>query len=181
MRSPNTALDAQLSVDFGLENIRGFIHIQKTAGIVKQKDQGPIHFRLQIASIRMGNAVNRVQTLHGLACFSQVSSNIKKSLAIRDSNVCPIANLPRTVEMADLAFCSPILVNATVCDNGTIIVFVPGECPLDKNQKFYKNRLPPHFRMQHILSYQRRLYSLARQMPFLLVFCQYLVFDMVPQ
>lgn len=50
--------------------------------------QCSIHVRLQIESMSKGRAVNRVHTLHGLACLLHVSSDIANNLDILDSKVC---------------------------------------------------------------------------------------------
>src|SRR5690606_565332 len=80
-RSPRTLLEAQLRVERGLGNRRGFSQVQRTAAAMGTRDHRPHQARLQKASTSRGRAVFRVHTLHGLAWRSQASSDRAKARA----------------------------------------------------------------------------------------------------
>jgi len=80
-------LDAQLFVDLGFGKSTGLKNIQASDTIIGTRDHHPIQTRLQKAKIINGNAEYLVHTLHGLACFIQLSSVRLKILAILFSSV----------------------------------------------------------------------------------------------
>ena len=89
-RSPKTAFDAQLFVDFGFGNSRGLIQTQPKAATTHTIDHHRSQTLLQNAKTNIGSTEYRVQTLNGLACLSQTLSDIEKTFAINSSIVCAI-------------------------------------------------------------------------------------------
>jgi hypothetical protein len=73
IRSPNTHLDAQLRVEAGLGNSNGLTTMKASDRVIGISDHQPIQSRLQIETASSGRTANRVQTLTGLACRSQLS------------------------------------------------------------------------------------------------------------
>lgn len=74
-RSPRTALDAQLPVDAGFPKMTGFRNIHTIDTPPGIKHHQPIQTLVQNANMMNGNTENRVQTLIGLACLIQFSSD----------------------------------------------------------------------------------------------------------
>ena len=81
--SPKTPCEAQLSVDFGSGKTLGLIQIQSRTARRGNIDHRPIQDLLQRAKVNKGRHVMiLVHALHGLACRSQVVSDINNIFVI---------------------------------------------------------------------------------------------------
>src|SRR5690606_8114541 len=85
--SPRTALEAQFFVDFGFLKSTGLKNIQSSDSKPGTKHHHPIHTLLQKLNTIMGSTEYLVQTLIGLECFIQFSSERLNRFAIFLSNV----------------------------------------------------------------------------------------------
>ena len=105
-RSPSTAFEAQLFVDFGLLKTLGFIHIQRQTKKIGITHIQPIQTLDQAAKHKSGRHEYRVKTLHGLACFCQTSSDIWKSFSVVLSMLmCPYSTpSPNRSDLSDGVF-----------------------------------------------------------------------------
>ena len=80
--SPRTAFDAQLFVERGFPNTLGFSHIQRQTAVIGTEHIHPIQTLDQTAKHNSGKQEYLVQTLHGLACLFQTSSDILKNFSV---------------------------------------------------------------------------------------------------